>query len=149
MEAFEAVRREVLIRHVDRDKLREEIIAMRRRMRRELSRSKADEFDLKHDRGGVSDIEFLVDYWVLSRSDGFAELVTFPDKVRQLEALERTGLVSGERCRRLKAIYIALRERAHELALNQGGRIVSADAFAEARGWVGALWDEALGAERV
>ena len=149
MESFEAVRREVLIHDVDRDKLREEIIAMRRRMRRELSRSKTGEFDLKHDRGGVSDIEFLVDYWVLSRSDAFAELVTFPDKVRQLEALERTGLVSAERCRRLKAIYIALRERAHELALNEGGRIVSGEAFAEARGWVGALWDEALGAERV
>jgi len=143
--AFEEIRRDVLINCVDRENLKREVVAMRQRMRDELSLSKAEEFDLKQDPGGLSDIEFLVDYWVLANAREFPELVKFPDKVRQLEALERTGLVTAERCTRVKNIYIALRENAHELALNEGGRIVSGDSFAEERAWVGALWTEVLG----
>ena len=145
-EAFEEIRRDVLVHYVARDKLKAEIKSMRQRMRQELSLSKAEEFDLKQDSGGLSDIEFLVDYWVLAHAEEFPELVTFPDKVRQLEALERTGLVSAERCARLKDTYIALRESAHELALNEGGRIIRGDSFAEERRWVRALWAEVLGA---
>ena len=144
--AFEEIRREVLIHHVDRDNLKREIIAMRQRMRHELSLSKAEEFDLKQDPGGLSDIEFLVDYWVLAHAHEFPDLVKFPDKVRQLEELERTGLVTPEHCTRIKNIYIALRESAHELALNEGGRIVRGDSFAEERGWIGSVWAEVLGA---
>jgi len=144
--AFEEIRREVLIHHVDRDNLKREIVAMRQRMRHELSLSKAEEFDLKQDPGGLSDIEFLVDYWVLAHAREFPDLVKFPDKVRQLEELENTGLVSPERCTRIKNIYITLRESAHELALNEGGRIVRGDSFAEERGWIGGVWAEVLGA---
>lgn len=145
-EAFEEVRRDILIHYVDRDNLKREITAMRKRMRDKLSLSKAEEFDLKQDPGGLSDIEFLIDYWVLAQAHAFPELVKFPDKVRQLEALETTGLVSAERCARIKNIYLALRESAHELALNEGGRIIRGDSFAAERGWLRSLWAEVLGA---
>ena len=144
--AFEEVRRDILIHYVDRDNLKREITAMRKRMRDELSLSKAEEFDLKQDPGGLSDIEFLIDYWVLAQAHAFPELVKFPDKVRQLEALETTGLVSAERCARIKNIYLALRESAHELALNEGGRIIRGDSFAAERGWLRSVWAEVLGA---
>lgn len=145
-EAFERERIEVLIHHVNRENLKQEVKDMRRRMRDELSASKAEEFDLKQDPGGLSDIEFLVDYWVLANAPQFPALVEFPDKIRQLEVLESTGLVTAERCARLKNIYLALRERVHELALNEGGRIVGGDAFTEERAWVKSLWMDVLGA---
>lgn len=145
IQAFETIRRDVLIHFVDRENLKKEIKAMRVRMRQELSLSKAEEFDLKQDPGGLSDIEFLVDYWVLANAEEFPELVTFPDNVRQLEALESTGLVSPDRCARLKDSYIALRESAHELALNEGGRIIRGDSFTEQRRWISELWAEVLG----
>jgi glutamate-ammonia-ligase adenylyltransferase len=115
---------------------------MRRRMRDELSLAKQGGFDLKQDPGGLADIEFLVDYWVLANSHEFPELVEFPDNVRQLEALERVGLVPPERCRRMKDAYLALRERIHELALDEGGRVVAEHEFKDLREWVVAVWDE-------
>jgi len=145
-EAFERDRIEVLIQHVNRENLKQEVKDMRQRMRDELSASKAEEFDLKQDPGGLSDIEFLVDYWVLANAPQFPALVEFPDKIRQLEVLESTGLVTAERCARMKSIYLALRERVHELALNEGGRIVGGDAFTEERAWVQSLWMDVLGA---
>jgi glutamate-ammonia-ligase adenylyltransferase len=70
--------------------------------------------------------------------------VEFPDKIRQLEALERAGLVAPERCARLKDAYLALRRRTHELALDEAGRVVDDHEFRELRAWVGSIWQEAF-----
>lgn len=141
-EAFERERRDVLVNHVDRERLKSEVESMRKRMRKELSRSDGDTFDLKQDAGGLADIEFLVDYWVLSNSREHPELVEFPDNVRQLEALERTGLVDAGRCRALTEGYLELRQRTHELALDDAGRVVPATEFRELRDWIVSIWNE-------
>lgn len=146
-DAFEAERREILMHHVDRTKLKSEVERMRTRMRAELSGSGAGEFDLKQDPGGLADIEFLVDYWVLANAEFYPELVEFPDNIRQLEALERAGLVSADRCRRLIDIYIRIRERLHELALGDRGRVVSEEELAAEREWVTSLWEETFNGE--
>ncbi|HEY8519605.1 MAG TPA: bifunctional [glutamate--ammonia ligase]-adenylyl-L-tyrosine phosphorylase/[glutamate--ammonia-ligase] adenylyltransferase [Gammaproteobacteria bacterium] len=144
-EAFGAERLEVLTRHVHRDRLKDDVLQMRLRMRKELSQGGPDTFDLKQDPGGIVDIEFLVDYWVLASSDRYPELVEFPDNVRQLEALERTGLVPAERCAALKEAYLTLRRRVHELALDERGRVVPADELVEIRRFVTAVWDQTFG----
>jgi glutamate-ammonia-ligase adenylyltransferase len=141
-DAFETERREILMHQVDRAKLKSEVKRMRERMRAELSVSKPEQFDIKQDNGGLADIEFLVDYWVLSRAADYPDLIEFPDNIRQLEALERTGLVAADYCRRLIETYIEFRGRLHELALNDRGRVVGADEFATQRDWVRVIWDE-------
>ena len=143
-EEFERERRDVLINHVNRDALKQEIVKMRGRMRAELSRSARGEFDLKQDAGGIADIEFIIDYWVLAQSKEFPDLVEYPDKVRQLDGLVEHGLISARRAYRMRTIYLALRGSAHELALIEGGRVVPAGAFAEERTWVRNLWNEVL-----
>ena len=143
-EEFERARRDVLINHINRDALKQEIVRMRGRMRAELSRGGRGEFDLKQDAGGIADVEFIIDYWVLSRSKEFPDLVEYPDKVRQLDALVEHGLISARRAYRLRTIYLALRGSAHELALIEGGRVVPASAFDEERTWVCDLWKEVL-----
>jgi glutamate-ammonia-ligase adenylyltransferase len=130
------------VAHVDRSKLKGEVAKMRQRMRTELSLAKAGEFDIKQDPGGIADIEFLVDYWVLAHSAEFPELVEFPDNIRQLEALERVGLVPAERCQGMKEAYLALRQRGHELALDEGRRVVPAEEFAAIRQFVSGVWGE-------
>ncbi len=144
-EAFERVRRDVLVNHVNRSDLRGEIARMRARMRNELSRGGPGEFDLKQDAGGIADIEFIIDYWVLSRSSEFPDLVEFPDKVRQLEALVRNDLIPVEWADQMRSIYLALRASAHELALIESDRVVPEGAFAKERAWIGKLWSEVLG----
>lgn len=141
-EAFERERLDVLVNHVDRPRLKEEVQAMRKRMRQELSRSGAGTFDIKQDAGGLADIEFLVDYWVLSHSREYPELVKYPDNVRQLEALEQSRLVDAARCRALTAGYLELRQRTHELALDDAGRVVPDTEFRELRDWIVSIWEE-------
>jgi glutamate-ammonia-ligase adenylyltransferase len=141
-EEFERIRRQILVAHIDRTKLRAEVAKMRRRMRAELSQAKPGEFDIKQDAGGIADIEFLIDYWVLAHSAAFPELVEFPDNVRQLEALERVGLQPAERCGALKDAYLALRQRVHELALDERERVVPDTEFGAVRTFVTGLWNE-------
>jgi len=132
----------VLVSHVDRSKLKSEVAKMRRRMREELSLAKAGGFDIKQDVGGIADIEFLVDYWVLAHSAQYPELVEFPDNIRQLEGLVKVGIVPEDLCLRLKEAYLALRQRVHELALDEGGRVVPDGDFAAVRELVSGVWRE-------
>jgi [glutamine synthetase] adenylyltransferase / [glutamine synthetase]-adenylyl-L-tyrosine phosphorylase len=132
----------VLVAHVDRSKLKGEVVKMRRRMRAELSLAKPGSFDIKQDPGGIADIEFLIDYWVLAHSAEHPELVEFPDNIRQIETLERVGLVPEQRCAALKEAYLALRQRVHELALDEAGRVVGAEELAAVRAFVGGVWQE-------
>jgi glutamate-ammonia-ligase adenylyltransferase len=142
---FARIRLESLTECVKRDDLREQVANMRRRMRQELGTGTKDRFDLKQDPGGLADIEFLIDYWVLSKAHEHPSLVEYPDNVRQLEALEATGLVDSETCASLKADYLSLRAQTHELALSDGGRLVAAAPFAMLRQRIKALWEETFG----
>jgi glutamate-ammonia-ligase adenylyltransferase len=144
-EAFEALRQEVLTRKADPQHLRDEILAMRERMRAELSISKADSFDLKQDAGGLADIEFLVDCMVLQNAEQHPALVEYPDKVRQLEALADTGIVDAKTAEALTACYIDIRSVVHDAALDDRQRLVPDTDFAEQRETVKAAWARVFG----
>ncbi len=91
---FEAVRMEVLCRHVRRDTLLEEVRGMRERMRRELSKGDAQHFDIKQDPGGIADIEFLAQYWALKWAREYPPVALFADTIRQLESVASAALVT-------------------------------------------------------
>src|ERR1700723_2723066 len=93
--AFEAARRRILCAAVHRNTLRADVMEMRMRMRRELSKAGAEQFDIKQDAGGIADIEFLVQYWVLAAADVHPELLTYTDNIRQLEGLAAVGVLAG------------------------------------------------------
>ena len=72
--AFEAERRAILASRRETGKLREEVIAMRQKMH-DGHPNRSELFDLKHDDGGMVDIEFVVQFLVLrarARSPGAA-----------------------------------------------------------------------------
>jgi glutamate-ammonia-ligase adenylyltransferase len=130
---------------VRRDTLREDVRAMRERMRAELSRSGPGQFDLKQDAGGITDIEFLAQYWTLLWSERYAELVTYSDNIRQLESLASIDLVSQQTVDLLTGAYRVYRQRMHHLSLEAAETVVSATEFAETRAAVSAIWDEVMG----
>ncbi|HEY5850917.1 MAG TPA: bifunctional [glutamate--ammonia ligase]-adenylyl-L-tyrosine phosphorylase/[glutamate--ammonia-ligase] adenylyltransferase [Lysobacter sp.] len=70
---FEDVRAQTLARPRDAAALRDDVVAMRRRMRAELDRSDAAAFDLKQGEGGLVDLEFLLQYAVLAQSAEHSE----------------------------------------------------------------------------
>src|SRR5882757_4251176 len=138
--AFEDARRRVLSTAVHRDTLRTDVAEMRMRMRRELSRAEEGQFDIKQDAGGIADIEFLVQYWVLASSGEHPELLTYTDNIRQLEGLSAVGVLDAETAQWLKDTYIAYRTVLHHLSLEGGERVVEAGPYAQIRARVTDIW---------
>ena len=118
---------------------------MRARMRAELSKGDSSRFDIKQDAGGIADLEFLVDYWVLKHAGDWPELVTYTDNVRQLEALERVGLVPARLAQHLTEAYLSFRRRLHGLALANAGRVIDGSEFAAERALVSQTWQRTFG----
>jgi [glutamine synthetase] adenylyltransferase / [glutamine synthetase]-adenylyl-L-tyrosine phosphorylase len=142
-DAFAAARRSVLCAAVHRDTLRTDVREMRLRMRRELSKAGAGQFDIKQDAGGIADIEFLVQYWVLAAANAHPELLTYTDNIRQLEGLAAVGVLERARAQWLTDAYIAYRTVLHHLSLEgQGDRVVEAAPYAETRARVVEIWGE-------
>jgi glutamate-ammonia-ligase adenylyltransferase len=144
MERFEKVRSELLQEAVRRDRLRSDVADMRERMRRELSRGGAGNFDLKQDRGGLADIEFLAQYWVLKHADEYPPLATFPDTIRQLESVGSAALVDHAVIDGLVDAYRDYRRVIHRQSLEGRTRIVPLVTHEAVAQWVGAVWDAVM-----
>jgi glutamate-ammonia-ligase adenylyltransferase len=138
---FEQLRRDLLQRAIRRDTLRDDVRRMRERMRDELSKSKPGEFDIKLDAGGITDIEFLAQYWTLLLADRHVELVTYSDNIRQLESLASIDLVPQATVDVLTGAYRAYRQRLHHLSLEAAGNVVPAEEFRDTRAAVTAIWN--------
>ncbi len=141
---FERIRQETLKDRVRRDKLRDDVIAMRRRMRKELDHSDTNVFDLKHGSGGIGDIEFLVQYLVLKEANSHPDVIFFSDNIRQLDALVATGLLDKEVGEQLQNVYRAYRLHLHHLALDGQKALCNVERFRTERDVVEKIWNDWL-----
>jgi glutamate-ammonia-ligase adenylyltransferase len=141
---FEALRLDVLCNAVRRDDLRTQVRDMRERMRRELSASGGAGFDLKQDRGGIADIEFLAQYWALRWARDYPPVAMFPDTIRQLESVASAALVPQETVDALVRAYQAYRAMGHHRSLDGLDTVLPADSFAAGRAAVAAIWEAAM-----
>ncbi|HEX5787783.1 MAG TPA: bifunctional [glutamate--ammonia ligase]-adenylyl-L-tyrosine phosphorylase/[glutamate--ammonia-ligase] adenylyltransferase [Woeseiaceae bacterium] len=144
--AFAGIRSETLVERVRRDTLREDVLDMRRRMRNELDDSDDLGFNLKHGKGGIGDIEFLVQYLVLANAARHPAVFEFTDNVRQLNALAECGALPLSGAADLQKTYRAYRRRAHRLALNDEPARVPPAEFARERDIVAACWQAVFAA---
>ncbi|MEJ1960088.1 MAG: bifunctional [glutamate--ammonia ligase]-adenylyl-L-tyrosine phosphorylase/[glutamate--ammonia-ligase] adenylyltransferase [Gammaproteobacteria bacterium] len=140
-ERFEAVRMEALRDDVRRDTLRAEVASMRERMRKELTKAKQGQFDIKQDAGGVADIEFLAQYWALLWAKAKPPVAMFSDTIRQLESVASADLVAQLTVDVLTHAYRAYRARSHHLSLENREPIVPATEFVETRAEVTRIWN--------
>jgi len=141
---FERIRQETLKGRVRRDKLRDDVIAMRRRMRKELNHSDTNVFDLKHGSGGIGDIEFLVQYLVLKEANSHPEVIFYSDNIRQLDALVATGLLEKEVGEQLQEVYRVYRLYLHHLVLDGQKALCDAGRFRSEREFVEKSWGDWL-----
>jgi glutamate-ammonia-ligase adenylyltransferase len=141
---FNRVRGETLSSRVRRDRLRDDVLDMRKRMRANLDKSGADVFDLKQGAGGIGDIEFIVQYLVLSKAAEDPEVYFYSDNIRQLDALAAGGFIDAAVADRLQDIYRAYRRCLHHLALDDKKPLVGRDEFTAERRYVEDLWEQVL-----
>ena len=137
---FETLRTHALTHYVREDSLAKEVIAMRQRMRDELSRGTDELMDVKQDPGGITDLEFLVQYLVLRHARRIPDLVRWSDNIRQLESLADHGILAPAAAAELADTYRDYRKRMHHLNLaGQPGLLPRADLEAQvatvARHW--------------
>ncbi len=138
---FDGLRLKTLRQRVRRDQLAGEVSSMRGKMRAQLDRSDDKQFDLKQGRGGIGDIEFLVQYWVLANAAEHPAVLHYADNIRQLGTLVAAGCVSEAKGRQLQEIYQNYRLLLHRLALDRQPSLIDPDTFREQRLIVAALWD--------
>lgn len=141
---FNEIRRSVLSRERDPERLRSDVREMREKMRASLDRSGPDQFDLKQGHGGIADIEFMVQYAVLSQADRHPDLLDWTDNIRLLEGLARHDLMPGQRAEELADIYRALRTDYHRYSLQNQPGLVPAERLREERRRVRELWRELM-----
>ncbi len=138
---FAQARLRVLCEHVDVATLRDEVRDMRARMRKETGNADARIFDIKRDAGGLADIEFLAQYWVLKFARRYPALVTFADTIRQLESVGSAALVDHQHIDTLIDAYRDYRSIAHRLSLEGQPACVTADDLQPTREAVRSLWE--------
>lgn len=140
---FEKTRKEVLTLPRDPVVLTNEIVTMRNRMASN-DRSDNEWFDLKLGRGGIVDIEFIVQYCVLRWANNHPELTTPRSNVGLLEILGRTGVLKRSKANTLKEIYSELLAMEQRLKLQELPPKVEQRLFLAERQQVIELWDELL-----
>ena len=138
---FERIRMETLRSRVRRERLREDVVAMRARMREQLDRSAAGRFDLKQGAGGIGDIEFLVQYLVLASAGQHPAVVYYSDNIRQLGVLGAASCLPETEVIRLQQVYRDYRLRLHHLVLDDKPPEIGVDEFVDERGFVTACWE--------
>ena len=120
---------------------------MREKMRASLGTPEsrqAEVFHIKHDTGGLIDIEFMVQYLMLSQSHDHPELTQWSDNIRQMEELGRVGVLPVEDTEKLRETFITLRSTIHRRALQNLNSQVSGDAFPEEREYVRTMWQKVM-----
>ena len=118
-QCFESLRKQILMKKRSIPDLRIEIQEMREKIRNAHAKATADAFHLKQGRGGIVDIEFIVQYLVLAHAFRHPALVRWSDNVRQLEALAQTGILDNETALFLKQAYLTFRANVHHLNLQE------------------------------
>jgi glutamate-ammonia-ligase adenylyltransferase len=148
---FEGLRNEVLARPRDAGALRADVLAMRRRMH-EGHPNRSRLFDLKHDAGGMVDIEFIVQFLVLAHAHAHARLLGNLGNIALLRIAAELGLVDAAQARAAADAYRDFRRLQHGLRLNSdaeqsaAARVAPERVLAEARA-VSTLWRSVFGDE--
>jgi glutamate-ammonia-ligase adenylyltransferase len=116
-EVFEAERIAILRMQRDRAGLRKDVLSMREQLL-EGHPNASDLFDLKHDRGGMIDIEFAVQYLVLGQSHRHPELTRNAGNIALLKLAAQLDLIPVESAESVGDAYRDYRRRQHWLRLN-------------------------------
>jgi glutamate-ammonia-ligase adenylyltransferase len=142
---FERLRCEVLARPRDPDPLRADVLAMRRRMA-EGHPNRSALFDLKHDRGGMVDIEFIVQYLVLAQGQHQPRLLGNLGNIALLLIAGELGLIDTALAGQVADAYRRFRALQHQLRLNgaQFARVPPATVAADTAA-VRGLWADVIG----
>ncbi len=140
---FENIRKRVLCQKRDLAELRKEIVSMRQKMH-DGHPNNTELFDIKHDSGGMVDIEFMVQFLVLAYAHKHPELTANIGNLALLKLAGELGLIPAGIAEQTGELYRTLRQTQHRIRLdNQSPSRVAQGTIDTAA--CRDLWDRLLG----
>ncbi len=144
---FDKIREDVLI-HSDISTLKTKIVEMRDKMRAEKKdRANATlPINLKHTRGGIVDVEFILQYLILAHSREHPEFLKNLGNFALLTRAAALGIIDEDLAAKGGKAYLAYRERQHRARTNnESDTWVGPDELVDERRAVTTLWSGLFG----
>jgi glutamate-ammonia-ligase adenylyltransferase len=113
---FEAIREKVLRQTRDETRLKQEVVSMRKKLH-DAHPNRSHQFDLKHDTGGMIDIEFIVQYLVLRHAAEYPQLTADIGNIALLKLCGELGLIDAELGQEVANAYRLFRKLQHKIRL--------------------------------
>ncbi len=113
---FEQIRATVLCQVRDETPLKKEVLAMRQKMSTAYAK-RSPLFDLKHDHGGMIDIEFMVQYLVLRHAANYPQLCANIGNIGLLKLCADLHLIDTELAQNAADAYRLMRKLQHKIRL--------------------------------
>lgn len=143
-DSFMHIRQRILQRQRALPALTDDVVSMRKKMRDHLLDTKAEGVDLKQCEGGITDIEFMTQFWVLGYAHEHPSLVKWTDNLRIIDTVADVGLITADQASTLQEAYLTLRDHYHQLTLSGVKLANQTDDLNTIRQRVSALWHTCL-----
>jgi len=115
---FEEIRCEILCQQRELEKLKEEVIAMRKKMSDAHASKSQTMFDLKQDSGGIIDVEFIVQYLILGHAHQHHRLTGNLGNIALLRIAAELGLIPAAEAQAAGDAYREYRRLQHAQRLS-------------------------------
>ncbi len=137
---FKKIRQKIIAAPRDTAQLRQNVIDMREKMYSSFDRPDSDVIHVKHERGGVTDIEFIVQYLLLLHTKKHRHVIRCSDNMRQLAALELFDILRSADATDLRNAYREFRLWIHHQQLLGQRAVAPAKQFARRMEDVRRIW---------
>jgi glutamate-ammonia-ligase adenylyltransferase len=144
---FMEARQQILCQKREPQTLKKDVREMRAKMLASQKPHAAEEFDVKHDRGGIVDVEFMVQYWVLVWAHDHPGLTQHTENCAILRALAEAGLIEPALAQVLLDAYQGYLSTAYHLKLMHAGTRIkraAGDALGDYPDKVLKIWQDVM-----
>lgn len=118
---FETIREAMLRRPRDANELKREVRTMRKKMH-DAHPNRSQLFDLKHDDGGMIDIEFIVQFLILAHAANYPRLTADIGNIALLRLCGELGLIDAQLAVSVANAYRRFRKLQHQIRLQGADR---------------------------
>ncbi|OSI07286.1 bifunctional glutamine-synthetase adenylyltransferase/deadenyltransferase [Neisseria animaloris] len=142
--SFDRLRTEILTRPRNQAELAREIIAMREKM---FATHPPEDSNVKYARGGVVDVEFIVQYLILAYAGKHPQLLDNYGNIALLNIAADAGLIDKTLAEQSQTAYRFYRQQQHNAKLRDVGKLAVNEQVQAYYGSVKKLWEQVFGEE--
>ncbi len=141
---YTLIREHILYTPRNIETLQQEVREMREKMRDNLDTSNHEWFNLKQGVGGITDIEFIIQFLILAHAEKHPDLSHFTDNMRLTDTLHTYNILSSEQADCIKIAYCHFRNSGHKEALQNHKAIIPQDEMRDLRQQISDIWQQIM-----